>query len=91
MKQADDLVSQKYILLLDRDDLGLQNFAPDANLLSLNDVRSFIEKRSVVRKANGLPEETFFLAEVFPRPLLGDAVDDLWDDFAKFKSVHTQG
>lgn len=85
MSLKDDPENRKFVLLLERDDLGLQNFAPDAGLRSLRDIREFIQKRSLMRKADGLPEETFFVAEVIPTPLTGSAIDDLWEDDAVAK------
>jgi len=79
--------NRKYILLIERGDVGLQNFAPDADLLSFEDARTFVQKRQKVRLESGLPAETFHLAEVCPTPLIGAAIDMLWEQGAEHQLI----
>ncbi len=74
---------QRYILLIERGDLGLQNFAPDAGPRSFDEVRQFLTARKRVRLEQGLPSETFRLALVSSKPLIDGAIDRLWEDGAE--------
>ncbi len=75
----------KYVLLIERPDLGLQNFAPGSGLLTFGEVRNLIAKSHAAKGERGLPEDRFYIAAVAPEPLTGRSVGSLWEKDAELR------